>query len=194
MSGLNKLFAQVTTRMKVSLRMAWLQNLHIHVICKHVSATDRMALVQKSLCMHTETTIECHCWLSGSKKQGAQKQLEWKYSLRMAWLPKLAHTGQPRHIGEPSGSSLQACVGAPAPAFVGAPTPSCLKPPCAQNNNRMKASFESGLTVKTCTHKYANMIWQLIEMVLAHVHVSVCLQQELKATVWLSGSISCVLK
>jgi hypothetical protein len=54
---LNKLFAQVTTRMKVSF-FEWLdcQNWHIHVICKHVSATDRMALVQKSLCMHTETT------------------------------------------------------------------------------------------------------------------------------------------
>ena len=181
--------------MKVSFKIGLTAKTGIHMSSANMSLQLIEWLLCKSLyaCIQKQR-IECHCWLSGSKKQGAQKQLEWKYSLRMAWLPKLAHTGQPRHMGQPSGSSLQACVGALTPAFVGAPTPSCLKPPCAQNNNRMKASFESGLTVKTCTRKYANMIWQLIEMVLAHVHVSVCLQQELKATVWLSGSISCVLK
>ena len=137
--------------------------------------------------------IECHCWLSGSKKQGAQKQLEWKYSLRMAWLPKLAYTNQQTWLGmwlralAPTPVSVPLHHDLKATARLSGPTYS------AQNNNSNESILWEWFD---CQYLHTQSKHDLTtdRLALVHKHVSVRLHHEKKATVWLSRSTHNVLK
>ncbi len=123
--------------------------------------------------------IECHCWLSGSKKQGAQKQLEWKYSLRMAWLPKLAYTNQQTWLGIWLRAFVPTPVSVPlhhdlkATARLSGPTYS------AQNNNSNESILWEWFDCPTLHTQISKH--DLATDRLVHKHVSVRLHQRFES-------------